>query len=246
MFQPTSAYTFTGRSLLLKLTETSQKTPELKRKHEGGLTPAWRKSPERVILHRTSRRLWETNTDTRLGLAFSSFSAQKPAQINYRPKKQQDHTNSSRTAINPVSEASRSQSLPGALRTKVLECLASAVQILHACFGQKTHTHTHCVPMISLAARKPHPVSIRPIRTPPMPPSSSSGAVKVHREARCLSGLKRTFMSAPDGPAPHRTKAPLFPHHGCVYSVRVCVCVCLVHGNFIYLYTKNIHPMRVL
>lgn len=82
------------------------------------------------------------------------------------------------------------------------------------CLQRAKKTHAHSIPMISLAAGKPHPVSIHPLPTAPNSLGFSSGAVKIRGEARCLSRLKRTFMTTPDGPTPaHQTKAPLFSRY---------------------------------
>lgn len=75
--------------------------------------------------------------------------------------------------------------------------------------GKRTHAHT--IPMISLAVGRPRPVSIHPLLTAPSSLGFSNEAVKVRGEARCLSRLKRTFMTTLDCPTPaHHTKAPLF------------------------------------
>lgn len=75
--------------------------------------------------------------------------------------------------------------------------------------GKRTHAHT--IPMISLAVGRPRPVSFHPLLTAPSSLGFSNEAVKVRGEARCLSRLKRTFMTTLDCPTPaHHTKAPLF------------------------------------
>lgn len=119
--------------------------------------------------------------------------------------------------------------------TERLRRSSYAFQKLHAQDRKK-----HAVPMSSLAGFKPHPVSCPP-GTPPYPThlqrsSSSRCAVKVSREARCLSQL-REHSSIFQTSHPLMTKAPLFTQPWnqcglfslCIQRERERVCVCMWH-----------------